>query len=49
MDQAVLLWGFINGIFQLYSEKDHRQYLSSSLKDLIGLSFDLIIAGLKRG
>ena len=47
MDLAMVLWGSMNGIIHLYEEEEHRKFISSSLDELVTLTMDLLVKGLK--
>ncbi len=47
MAVAVVLWGSLTGIILLHEGKDHRKFMPGSLNDLIEISINLQIAGLK--
>lgn len=48
MGMSFILWGAFNGIFFLSEEEDHKRFIPGSLDQLIGLSMDMMINGLKR-
>ena len=48
MELAVILWGSFNGIFLLYEEEEHRKFIGSTLDDLLRISTNIILDGLKK-
>ena len=48
MELAVILWGSFNGIFLLYEEEEHRKFIGSTLDDLLRMSANLLMDGLKK-
>ncbi|MFC1532175.1 TetR/AcrR family transcriptional regulator [Thermodesulfobacteriota bacterium] len=48
MELAIVLWGSINGIIFLYEDKEHMEYITGTLDNLINKSIEVLMDGLKR-
>lgn len=48
IELAIILWGSFNGIFLLHEEVEHRKFIGSTLEDLLQMSANLLLDGLKK-
>jgi len=48
METAVISWGAMTGIFLLYEEQEHRQFIPIPLENLVKKGIDTLVAGFKK-